>query len=206
MTAFSKIIGPVPMSVCAGANAQALLVIPPILAQIQVLIFGAFGLGPLKLDLVAQFKAAVGITIAFGDPLSALKAAIQAALQVVASLKAALVIGIPPLSIQVSASLALIASLAIKIGGINLAIDLALQVKLPAINLVAQLQAALSLGGLVMYAWSAQNMQTTQAQIAGYNFAADGFLPINQTYGMMLATAAPGASASFKFLFNPLLP
>lgn len=194
------------MTLCAHGAAQAVLALPPLLAQIQVMIAGAFGLGPLKADLVAQFNAAVGITIAFGDPLAALKAAIQASLQVVAALQASLSLSIPPISIQVSASLKLIASLQIKIGGINLLIDLALQVKLPAINLLAQLQAALSLGGLQMYAWSGQNMQVTQAQIAGYGFAGDGFLPINNTYGIMLVTAAPGASASFKTLFYPGLP
>ena len=191
-----------PISVACAAGANALLILPPILAQIQILIFGAFGLGPLKLELVAQFKAAIGITIAFGNPLLALKLAITASVQVIAALKASLLIGIPPISIQVSASFALIASLTIKIGGINLAIDLALKVKLPAINLIADLKLALSLGNCGLYYWYDQTPAQFQGQIAAFGFPNP---PAALTSGVMIVAQAPALAAqtSFKILFNP---
>lgn len=203
---FKKIAGPLPLSGVMNGAALAALNLPPLLAQIQALIHGAFGLGPLKADLLAQFKASVAISVSFGDPIAALRAAIQAALQVVASLRVMLSLGIPPINLQVSASLALAASLQVKIGGINLAIDLALGVRLAGLNLLAALQLHLSLGNVSLYGWSEQTMPQVQAQIQAYPFNGDGFLPNQQTYGIMLATATPGASASFAYMFLPLPP
>lgn len=198
--------GPVPMTLALQGSANAAASILPLLAQIQLLLTGAFGLGPLKADLLAQFNAAVGFSIAFGNPLIALKGAVAATAQILAALRAALAIGIAPPTFSVSASLKLAATLQLKLGGINLLIDLSLGIRLAGINFLAQLNLALSLGGLQLYAWEGQDMVTTKAQIAAYNFGPDGFPPLTQVYGVMLVTATPGASGSFKFLFNPALP
>lgn len=205
---FHKVVGPVPMTVAASGAAQAALALPPLLAQIQAMLFGAFGLGPLRADLLAQFNASASFALTYTDPLAALKQALAATLQVTASLQAAIAAGIPPLGIgvQVSANLALAAALQAKIGGINALIDLALQVRLEGLGLLAELEAALALGGVTVYAWEGQDMQTAQAQIAAHGFQGDGFSPGQNTYGMMLVTAAPGASSSFRFLFCPQLP
>lgn len=209
---FDKTLGPLPTSVVLAGSANVALLLPPILAQIQLMLTGAFGLGPLQLDLLAQFNAAIQFNLSFGlNPLAALKLSISASLQVIASLQATLAAGLTlslglSLNLQVGINLALIANLQLKIGGINLLIDLSLQIRLGGINFLAQLQAALSLGNVVLYSWSDKPMTTVQSQIAAWNFSGDGFLPAQPTYGILLATAAPGASASFRFLFNPALP
>lgn len=168
---------------------------------------GAFGLGPLKADLTAQFNASIGISIAFGDPIAALKLAISASASVIAALQASLAIGIPPISIQVSANIALAAALLLKIGGINLLIDLSLGIRLAGINFLAQLQAALSLGGCVLYGWSGQPFAAAIGQVAGYpGYVADGFGPADTTYGVMIVTKAPAAVGSFQFMFAPGFP
>jgi len=168
---------------------------------------GAFGLGPLKADLVAQFNASIGISIAFGDPLTALKMAIAASISVIAALQASLAIGIPPISIQVSVNIALAAALLLKIGGINLLIDLSLGIRLAGINFLAQLQAALSLGGCALYGWSGQPFVNALGQIVGYpSYPADGFNPPDITYGVMVVTKAPAAVGAFQFMFAPNFP
>jgi hypothetical protein len=204
---FDKILGPLPLSACVTGAASAALALPPLLAQIQLMLSGAFGLGPLKADLTAQFNASIGISIAFGDPLAALKLAISASASVIAALQASLAIGIPPISIQVSANIALAAALLLKIGGINLLIDLSLGIRLAGINFLAQLQASLSLGGCVLYGWSGQPFAGAIGQVIGYpNYLADGFGPADTTYGVMVVTKAPAAVGAFQFMFAPGFP
>jgi len=203
---FGKLVGPVPLNLCVSGAASAALALPPLLAQLQLMLSGAFGLGPLKADLSAQFNASIGISVAFGDPIAALKLAISASASVIAALQASLSLGIPPISIQVSANIALAAALLLKIGGINLLIDLSLGVRLAGINFLAQLQAALSLGGCVLYGWSGQPFGAALAQLGGYPFAADGFAPADNTYGILLVTETPAAVGAFQFMFTPGFP
>lgn len=190
-----------------GANLAAAAILP-LLAQVNLLLTGAFGLGPLKADLVAQFKAAVAISVSFGDPIAMLKAAIAAILNVTASLQAALALGIPTPSIQVSASIALAAALQVKLGGINLLIDLSLGVRLKGLNFLAQLNGALSLGPATLYTWSDQPMSAFASDVATHNWTIDGYNPADplcRVSGVMIMAKDPSVYAGFSFLF-PMPP
>ena len=195
-------VNPGPLSalnVGASLAASAML---PLLGQINLLLTGAFGLGPLKADFMAQYQAALNISISFGDPIAMLKAAIAAVLSVTASLSAALALGIPPINLQVSASLALMAALEVKLGGINLLLDLSLGVRLAGINFLAQLRAALSAGPVAMYGWQELPLASLMGEVGGYNWAADGFYPGDPTMGVLLIAKEPSAAAGFSFLFG----
>jgi hypothetical protein len=183
------------LNIGAALAASAII---PLIAEIDLAI--TF-IGGLKADFVAQFNAAVSFQINFSNPLLTLSAGISAALQVIAGLQAALAIGIPPLSVQISASIAIAAAASLKIGLLNIAIDLALGVVGVGVNFLANLQASLSAGPASIYGWSAISMATLQGQIAGHNFTADGFAPASTVYGVLLMTAAPSAFVGMQFLF-----
>lgn len=183
------------MHIGAAAAASAIL---PLLAQMQLML--GF-IGGLKADVVAQFHAAVAFQISFVDPVAAIKNAITAALRVVAGLQASLQLGIPPLGVQVSASINLAAALQVRLSLINAAIDIALGVRLTGLNFLGQLTGALNAGPIVGYAWNSQSMLALQGEIAGYNFAADGFGPLTPVSGVMILTGAPSAYIGLQFMF-----
>jgi len=201
MSAFQKTVGPVPLgSINVGAAASA-TALAPLLAQLNLMLTDPFGIGALKADFVGQFKAQVNFSVQFADPIALLKATISSALSIVASLSASLALGLPPLSIQISASLGLAAALSVKIGGINALIDLTLGVRLAGVNFLAQLNAAIGAGPVVGYGWSGISLATLQGELASYNFGADGFLPFDTVSGVMLLTKDPGAFTGMQFLF-----
>lgn len=183
------------LNIGAALAASAII---PLLAQIDLNI--AF-IGGLKTEFSAQFNAAVNFQISFSNPLLTLSVGIQAALQVIAQLQAALAIGIPPLTVTISASIAIAAAAAIKIGLLNVAIDVALGVVGVGASFLASLQASLSAGPVTIYGWSGIPMSTLQGEIAGHNFLADGFPPASSVYGVLLMTAAPSAFVGMQFLF-----
>lgn len=119
----------------------------PLSAQLDGLL--TFALGPLQADLMAQFNATLAaqatLTLQIGDPLAALKLALNAIAQLQAALQAA--ISLPPVNLSLSAELtaaaALVASLKVKLGLIDLLIKAALKVKLEALKFAGDLQAAL---------------------------------------------------------------
>lgn len=201
MSSFQKTVGPVPIGSFNIGAALAASAMAPLLAQLNFLLIDPFGLGSLKADFSAQFKAQLNFSITFIDPIASLKAAIAGVLGVVASLQASLALGIPPLGIQVSASLGLAAALSVKLAGINLLIDLTLGVRLVGINFLAQLTAAISAGPVVAYGWSGITTTTLKSQIAAYNFGVDGFAPLDTVSGVMLLTKDPGAFTAMSFLF-----
>ena len=197
---FQKMVSAPLGGINVGASLAATAIVP-LLAQLQAMLTASFGLGALKADLVAQFKASIGISVAFGDPIAQLKMAIQASIQVVAGLQAALALGLPTISVQVSVSLQIAAVLQIKIGGINLLIDLTLGVRLAGVSFLAQLQAALSAGPATLYAWTNTPMNTIQSQIGSYLFNADGFNPGDNVSGVMILAKDPSFYAGASFLF-----
>jgi len=203
---FNKIVGPVPVATVVGVGAVAQLLIPPVLAQLMALIQGAFGLGLLKADLLARLNAALQFNVSITNPLLQLQMTVTALLALLAELQAQLAIGVPKVQLTASAQLTLIAEIQAKLGGINLLIDAALGVRIPVLDFLAQLEAAFSLGNVVLYAWSAQTMPQALAQMNSYDFPGDSFGPATPTYGVLFVTATPGAGGSFKFLFNPALP
>jgi len=152
-----------------GLTMQAML--PTLVAQLDILlgqldfaISGNFGLGGLLFDAQLEFNAAISaaadIGIAIGNPLVALQAVLQAALQIE-------LIPTIDFSASLSANLAVAAAIQAKIGGIKLIIDLLLKVKGPAISarlalqdFILALNVAMGAGGFAFVAtddeWSVE--------------------------------------------------
>src|ERR1019366_3564721 len=185
---FQKTLGPVTLGAFNIGAAAAGSAMVPLLAHLNLMLVDPFGIGALKADFVAQFKAQVNFSVTFSDPITLLKQAISSVLQVVASLQVALALGLPPMGIQISASLGMAAALQARIAGINLLIDATLGVRLVGVNFLALLNAAISAGPVVAYGWSGITMATLQAELAAYPFAVDGFLPFNPVSGVMVMT------------------
>lgn len=195
---FTKTIGPVTLGAVNVGGAFALSAIAPLMAQLDVQI----GLiGSLKADVSAQFNAAVNFQINFSNPLATLANAIKASVQVIAGLQAALALGIPPLSVQISASINIAAAALAKISLLNASIDAALGVVGAAGSAVGQLSGALSAGPVVGYGWSGVTLAQLQTEMASYNFGADGFSPLTGVYGILVLTGSPSAFAGIQFMF-----
>lgn len=198
MGSFQKTIGPVSLGqVNIGAN-LAIAALIPVLAEIDVQI----GLiGSLKADASAQFNAAVNFQTNFANPITTLINAIKASIQVIAGLQASLALGIPPLTVQISASVSIAAAALVKLGLLNAAIDVALGVVGVGANALAGIQGAASAGPVVGYGWSGITMSALESQFAAYNFGADGFSPSTPVYGILILTGAPSAFAGLSVLF-----
>lgn len=202
---FAKVIGPVPVASTLAVAALAQTVIPPLLVQITAMLQGAFGLGLLQADLLAQLDALLLANLSITDPFTQLQATVTALLALLAQLQGQLALGLPEVQFTLSARLQLIAQIQVKLAGINALIDAMLDVRIPVVNLIGIIEAAFSLGNVVLYGWSDQTMAAALSQMQAYNFAADG-LGATPTYGVLFVTATPGAGASFKLLFHPNLP
>ena len=198
MGAFQKTLGPVTLGEINVGMAAAIGAILPLIAQIDLQI--AF-LGGLKADISAQFNAAVNFQINFTNPLLALANAIKASIQVIAGLQAALALGIPPLSVQISFSVSIAAAALVKLGLFNLAIDVALGVVGVAANLVGEFEASVGAGPVVGYGWSGITLGTFIGELAAHNFVADGFSPFGNVYGILILTESAAAFTGMAALF-----
>jgi hypothetical protein len=131
----------------------------PAQINIGLMMTGAFGLGPLQFDLNAQLGAALGCTLAWNP-----SAAISANAQIGASLSGL----IPDLSINAS----IIGDLQMKIGGIQLLINMGL-------GLVAQIPSLMAaLNGFM-------NMSTGGAYFGCYFGPASGIRPMSSVAGLI---------------------
>lgn len=188
----------------------AIAAVVPLLAQVDLMLTGSFGLGSLLADLAVQLNAALAaqaqILISVTDPIAALKAQLQAILSVQAGISATLALGLPPFAISVSASAALSASLALKVGGIQALIRLVLSIKLPLVSLVGQLNAALSAGPFVLLSVGFDAPSTLASSTTEYSAlvgsGVGGILPGDQVYGVILLTKAPSAAASLSVILK----
>ena len=206
-------IGEFPLgAINVGLSAEIALVVP-LLAQFDLMLTGSFGLGALAADISAQFSAALAIQaqigISISDPFAALEALIAAFVQIQAQVSLILTLGLPTVSVQLSAtlsaSLAISASLSLTLGGLNLLIQAALAVKLPVINILAELQAALSAGPFVLLSIGYEAPETLeesgidyQALTTGPIGSPVGINPTDQVYGVIILTKSPSASASLS--------
>lgn len=145
--------------------AGALLVLNPLLAQIDLTLFGSLGIGALTLDLQAQLNANIslmsGISLGISDPLEGFLA-LQAALKVALSL--------PSISVEANLQLSAMASfsavLAAQIGGLEVAIQAALAVKIPAMRFAASLAAGLNVGPLFVLSFENQTLASVGSSLA----------------------------------------
>ncbi len=188
----------------------AIAAVVPLLAQVDLMLTGSFGLGALLADLSVQLNAALAaqaqILISVTDPIAALKAQLQAILSVQAGISATLALGLPPFAVSVSASAALSASLALKVGGIQALIALVLSLKLPLVSLVGQLNAALSAGPFVLLSVGFDAPSTLASSTTEYSGlvggGVGGILPGDQVYGVILLTKAPSAAVALSAILR----
>lgn len=201
------------LDINVGAAAAVALMIP-LSAQLDLALFGAFGLGALQADLSAQFSAALALnaslSISLSNPIAAFLASLSALIQVQASIQLAISFGIPTIGIEIglsiSASAAITASLGIKLGGIAALIELALSIKLQASMFIGELVASLSAGPIDLLAFGFDAPITAAAVGAQasvlFNGGLPGILGTDQVYGIMMVTKAPSASIAMQALFK----
>lgn len=210
-----QVVPPSPMSLgevnLAAAAAVGFMV--PLSAQLELAIFGQFGLSSLQTELSAEFNAALSLnaslSISLSNPIAAFQQAVAAVMQVAAGLQAAIAAGIPTMGVELSASIAssaaLSASLGAKLGGISALVEAALQIKLGAGQFVGELQASLGAGPIDVLTFGF-DAPMTAAQVgteAGAVFQAlPGILPTDPVSGVMIVTKNPAAAAAIAALFK----
>lgn len=185
----------------------------PLSAQLDLAIFGQFGLGSLQAEFSASFNASLSLnaslSISVTNPIEAFQRALAALLQAEAAILLALQLGIPAMGVElnasISASAALSASLAIKLGGISALIEAALQIKLQAVQFMGEFQASLSAGPIDVLAFGF-DVPMTAAQVGAEAQAMFQALPgiqaTDQVSGVMIVTKNPAASLAIAGLFK----
>ena len=119
--------------------AGAISVINPLCLQLDASLTGAFGLGPLQADFQARLDAALSVSISWNPALM-----LQGMADAMAALQAGLILPLP----AVNASADLAADLQLKVGGIQILLDLGLALTVPSLAAVADIQAKLGLPGV----------------------------------------------------------
>jgi len=198
-------IGALPIGGINIAASAALGLVAPLFAQIDLALFGAFGLGPIQASIALQFQASIDLTLGLALSISDPFADIMA----LANLLASLTLTLPSISLDVglalAANLSLAAVLAIQLGGISAMIELMLAVRLPAVEFFAQLAAALSAGpvfllnfesDIVSGGLAAAGGQIAAAFSAGLVSGPSAIAPGEPVFGLILLTKEPGVFAS----------
>ena len=201
MSGSLAIIGSFPLGGINIAAAASIGIIGPLFIQLDLALFGAFGLGSLQADISAQFKAAIdlelGLVLTISDP--------TAGLQALFGLMAGLQLSLPTISLDftaaIAANISLQASLAIKLGGISALLEAALAVKLPAIEFFANLSAALSAGPvhLLSFQYAAVDGGLAAAGTAidaQFGAGLPSFPPGADAFGIILVTTTPSVFVS----------
>lgn len=200
--------------------AAAVGLLNPMGAQLDALI--GIALGPFTALLAAQFNAALAaqaslsLNISLG-PMAAmaqLQAAVRALAQLIATFTAALALGFPPIQFSananLSASLALAATLQAQLGGLKLLIQAALAVKIPAIKAAAGFAAALAVGPFFAISFSGTTVRSVSNWLAGevasgqlYSTTDHVSLPVDQpdVYGVLIF----GGNPSFRSQFGAII-
>lgn len=188
------------------AAKAALVLLNPLLAQIDFTLFGSLGLGALQADLSAQLSASLQATLDIGIGISNPLLGFQAALAGIAVLEAQIALAlsgaIPSISIQAGAQLSALASfsalLAVQIGGLEVMIQAALALKIPAAQFAAALQAALSAGPLFVLSFEDTPLSSVGTSLsgdfsAGLDNGGNHIGPSDHVYGIVIVTKAVSA-------------
>lgn len=186
----------------------------PLLLQLDLMLTGQFGLGPMLADVQLQFSAAISavlqMSIGISNPLAALQALILAVAQLQASLSVALSFGLPTVSLQIGAQIAAMAALsgalALKLGGLKALLAIGLEVKIPAVKFVGQMTGALNAGPAHLLSFSGTTLATAGSEIA-MQFAAglgpdDPLLPTDQVDGIIIVTKDPAVFQALGLLLR----
>lgn len=214
------IIGDFPLGGINVSLAASVTLVVPLLAQIDLLLAGSFGLGPLLADLSLQLSASISIGISLGlsisNPFLDISLTLNAVFSLVASIQASLALGLPQISVQLSvslsASLAIGAALSLQVGGISLLISASLALKLPVVSLMAQIGAALSAGPIVLLSFGYAS-PVEALSLVGTDFGALAstgitttsltgvhIAPSDPVYGAILLTKDPTAAAAMGLI------
>ena len=198
-------IGALPIGGINIAASAALELVIPLFAQLDLALFGAFGLGPIQASIALQFQASLDLALSLGISITDPFADIMA----VANLLASLQISLPTISLEISASIAanlsLAAALAIQLGGISALIELMLAVKLPAVEFFAGIAAALSAGPVFLLNFesdvpsgglAAAGGAINAAFSAGLVSGGSSIAPGQSVLGIILLTTEPTVFAS----------
>jgi len=118
------------------ALGYGVVLVAPLLPQIDLALFGTFGLGPMSLDLQARLDAALSITVVRPDVWA------TGQLKAMADLIAGITAGVVLPGIAANVNVGMAADLQAKLFGINALVDATLALKLPVINAVAAMEGA----------------------------------------------------------------
>lgn len=206
-------LGPVRSGTLGSFNvglATSVGFLTPLGAQVDALI--SAGLGPFQADLSSRLNAAAAasasIGIQFGNPFAGIQAVLAALVNIQAALAAALAFPLP--SVQLGARLgamaALQGTLAVQLGGLQLAIAQAVQVKIPALRAAAELAASLGAGPAFAFTF------TGLLAVEGVNIATlfstglvDGsntILPTQDVSGVVLVASVPSVQAALSAIIQ----
>lgn len=175
-----------------------------LISQLDLALFGSFGLGSLSSDLSLQFSAALDAEVQIGlqisDPVASLEA--------LANLLASLTITLPSINLEanaaLSANIASAAAIGLQLGGINALIEAALAVKTPAADFFSNISAALGAGPLFLVNFTEPaGPGLAQAGIeintlfnGGLVSGPDAISPTDPVYGVIIVTKDPAAFAA----------
>lgn len=194
------------------AASAAAVILFPLSAQLDAML--SFALGPFQADLMAQLNATIAaqatLTLQIGDPTAALQLALSALAQLQAALSAAL--ALPPINLSLSAELtaaaALVASIQVKLGLLDLLIKAALQIKFTALKFGADLQASLG-ASAVLITFSGSTLSVSGSDIkalfdSGVPTIGSGDGPVSGI--IIVAKTNAGFTTSLDFLFGATPP
>mgnify|MGYP001483989540 CR=1 FL=1 len=191
----------------------ALGLLNPLALQIDLFVNAQLGLGPLLADLEIQLNAAfaafaaVGLQVSF--PFFAVNALLAVLANLTATIQAAIALGLPSVSLTLSAQLTaladLIGFLEFRIGGIRALIEAGVGLKIPALELIAQMNATLT-AKVHLISFTGDFLINTGADIAAL-FAAglgppDYIDPFEVCHGVLMVTNDIGAYGSLSAIIK----
>ena len=168
--------------------AMALMV--PVPPAINLMLTGQFGLVPMSMDFKAQLNAALSVGINWNPMIT-----IKGALDMVAALQANL---IPQISINASA----IGDISLKLGGIQLLIDMAMKLNMPIMDFLGSggIGGQLTLPGIAYVAWKGTPGELSQVSDTIRGLLQAG--PTQEVYCIALAATDPKFATAASLMFK----
>lgn len=189
------------------ALAASQVVLAPLLASIDLSLFGAFGLGSLRTNLQAQLTAAISASITFPDPTQFLRNILAALAALQANIAGLLAGGfIPIVQFQVLADLA--ASIGAQLAGLSALLDGLIAVKIPVVSLASIIAGHLSAGEVYTISFENIPMGAAGAAIAAQLSGPLSYtgvptiFPADAVSGILLVTKNPAAWTGISFLMR----
>jgi hypothetical protein len=180
----------------------------PLLAQIDLMLYGSIGIGALHADFSLQLSAALQASLDIGLNLSNPFIGFSLALSAIATLQAQIALALSgqisfslDASLQLSANASFSAALSARLGGLELVIQAAIALKIPAIEFLARLN--LSAGPLLVASWEDMRLDQAAAQFQfdaanGMSYGPTTINAFDMTYGVVIFTKSPVAWASLR--------